>query len=335
LATICDVVPLNVVNHRLASYGVEALMRSQRPVLKELLAASAVDKNMDEKDVGFRLGPRINAVGRLEHADKVIQAFVEENPSELIQNMGLCNDKRKLIQAEIVIEADELAKNFPDDPILFLGGDWHPGVVGIAASKIAEDYWRPVWMYEKKDGQCKGSSRSIPGFDVTDAMTSVKELFTKFGGHAAAGGFSFPVENEQDIRKGLIEFAENIKKNQPEVWQSKVFFDCSIPVDLATLDLVDCLDSMKPFGHGFEEPRFSLLAQVEKVDFYNDKVTGEPRHTAVTVSGAKGRPQKVMFFNRVCQNIQAGEKCEFLVTASKNTWRGSTSLSLMALDYRL
>src|SRR5690606_13188520 len=103
MATICDVVPLNGVNHKLAQYGVQALLRSRRPILQKLLKASAVESSrMDERDIGFRLGPRINAVGRLEHAHKVIDAFINEDPKGLIEFMSLCNEKRKQIQAHIV-----------------------------------------------------------------------------------------------------------------------------------------------------------------------------------------------------------------------------------------
>lgn len=335
MATICDVVPLNGVNHKLARQGIAALLRSQKSVLKKLLDAAAVGSKMDEKDVGFRLGPRINAVGRLEHAHTVVKAFIEEDSDDLIHYMGTCNEKRKLIQKSIVEEATVLAKEQVNDPILFTGGNWHPGVVGIAASKIAELFWRPVWLYEKKGGICKGSARSIPGFDVTEAMSSCKELFTKFGGHKAAGGYSFPEENEEAIRHALIEYAESKKQENPEIWQSKIEFDCEVPLELLELEVTDLLDEMKPFGHGFEEPRFLIDAEVESVVFYKDKQTGEPRHTALTIYGPRKKKLKVMFFNEVHEAFETAERVKLLATASKNTWRNMTSLSLMGLDYEI
>jgi single-stranded-DNA-specific exonuclease len=335
MATICDVVPLNGVNHRLARYGVDALMRSQRPVLKKLLAAAAIEKEMDEKDVGFRLGPRINAVGRLEHANKIVEAFIGTNSDELIRHMGQCNERRKAIQLDIVQEALFQAEVQGDAPILFLGGDWHIGVVGIAASKVVEEFWRPVWLFQRKGGICKGSARSIPGFDVTDAMTKAAPFFAKFGGHAAAGGFTFPAEHEEIIREILIEHGRSLRAAEPEIWESTVTFDCHLPLDLARLELADTLSGMKPFGHGFSEPKFAVRAKVDQVAFYNDKRTGEKRHTAVTIQGAAGVRHKIMFFNRVYEDISSGGECDFLVTAQKNTWLGKTSLSLMGEDYCL
>ena len=332
MATICDVVPLNGVNHKLANLGVQSLFRSQRPVLKEILKACAIDNQIDEKDVGFRIGPRINAVGRLKHADLVIQAFINENPETLIKYMGECNEERKGIQARIVEEAMEKALAYKDDRVLFLGGDWHAGVVGIAASKVAETYWRPTWMFQRKGGVCKGSARSVPGFDVTEAMQAVGHLFQKFGGHAAAGGFTFPEERENDLRQALNEHAEALFQGDPDIWQSKVHYDCSLPLDLTNLRLAEELSNMKPFGHGFEEPKFNIEAKVKNVVYYNDKLTGLPKHTAVTISHPYGS-QKIMFFNEVHNELESTDVARFIVSATKNTFRGNTSLSLMGVDW--
>jgi single-stranded-DNA-specific exonuclease len=331
MATICDVVPLNSVNHQLAKMGVQAIFKSKRPILVNLRESAKMTEG-DEKDVGFRLGPRINAVGRLDHADIVISAFLNEDPAPLITHMNLCNERRKLIQAKIIDEAFSLAKDFSDDSILFLGGDWHPGVVGIAASKIAESFWKPTWLFQRKDGICKGSARSIHGFDVTEAMSQAKTLFTKFGGHTAAGGFSFPVEHEQEIKDLLADYAHKERAKTPGIWQSKIDFDCHIPMDLATLSLLDLLDQMKPFGHGFNEPKFAISALVSEIRYYNDKVSGVPKHTSVTVF-SDNRYEKIMFFNTVLDNLDTGRLARFIVTANRNTFRGKVSLQLIGHDY--
>lgn len=335
MATICDIVPLNGVNHTLAKQGVAALSRSKRAVLQKLLkAASAID-GADETDVGFKLGPRINAVGRLEHAQKIVQAFVSENPDELIEFMGICNEKRKKIQADIVSRALEMAREFKDEPVIVLGHeDWHQGVVGIAASKLVETFWKPVWLYQKGD-VCKGSARSIDGFDVTDAMTDASKYFMKFGGHKAAGGFSFSIENEDAVREALCAYARSIKEASPQIWQSKVFFDCRIHNSLLSLDLCDALESLKPFGHKFESPSFEVEALVSKVDYYNDKTTGVKKHTAISVDIGAQYPQKVMFFGQVYEDLNAGMLLRLIVKAERNIWNGRHSLSLFGVDYKV
>ena len=335
MATICDVVPLNGVNHKLAQHGVQALLRSKRPVLKKLLKASSLNDQFNERDIGFKLGPRINAVGRLEHANQVIQAFVDGHPEPLIQKMGTCNERRKLIQSQIISEAREAAQEFRDDPIIFLGGDWHQGVVGIAASKIAEEFWKPVWLYQKKDDICKGSARSLPNFDITNAMAQTGDLFEKFGGHAAAAGFSFASENEAKIRENLKRICHEEKAKNPAIWESCIHYDFSLNPDLLQLTLTDHLDDLRPFGHCFEEPLFLLESDIEETLFYKDKLSGEPKHTAVKLKTACGSSYKVMFFNEVHKDLYEAKKAHFLVTANRNFWQGQESLSLIGADFSL
>lgn len=333
MATICDIVPLNGVNHKLAQMGIQALLRSQRPVFKKLLkAASILNKDMDEKDIGFKLGPRINAVGRLKHGEIVVKAFTEDDADDLIHDMGTCNEKRKAIQHNIVEEAVEQAKKFLEEPILFLGGDWHQGVVGIAASKLSDDYWKPTWLFQRTEsGICKGSARTIPGFDVTDAMSQCGHLFEKFGGHKAAGGFSFSADQENAIRTSLNLYAQELKKEAPELWESSITYDCELPLDLLEISLTDYLDHLRPYGHCFEEPLFLLKAKVKYVNYYKDKKTGQDKHTAITIETLDG-DQKIMFFNEVHQNIEKNKVYSFLVHISRSYWRGEVQLSLMAKD---
>jgi single-stranded-DNA-specific exonuclease len=333
MATICDVVPLNSVNHKLVQHGVQALWKSQRPVLRNLLKACSVDnENFDERDVGFRLGPRINAVGRLDHADKVIEAFIGENAEPLIRYMNVCNERRKKLQAQIVEEAKIQAAAYADDPILFLGGDWHQGVVGIAASKIAETFWKPTWLFNRNE-ICKGSARSLPLFDVTDAMSSAKEHFIKFGGHRAAGGFAFHKDQEDSIRQKIIAFADQFRSEKPGVWESTIHYDCALPLQLADIELMDHLSPLRPFGHGFEEPLFRITAKISDVRFYNDKETGKPKHTAVFLASRGHREQKIMFFNEVHSNLKGVKEADFLVTTSRQNWQGQAQLSMIGQDF--
>ncbi len=331
MATICDVVPLNPVNHKLAKMGVKALIRSKRPVLVKLRQATT-GMELDEVDVGFRLGPRINAVGRLEHADAIIEAFTGTDPEPLIAFMESCNEERKRIQKSIVDQATLAAQDFASAPILFLGGDWHHGVVGIAASKLAEKFWRPVWLYSNSQDRCRGSARSIPGFDVTNAMSSAAGLFEKFGGHAAAGGFSFMQEHSEELRNALTNYALVLREASPDLWLSKISYDFTLPLELLSLELVDALDGLRPFGHGFAEPLFKLIAPIEAVQSYPDKETGLPKHTALTI-GKAGRSHKVMFFNEVL-SVKKGQTIEILATIGKNIFRGRRSISVIGKDWR-
>jgi single-stranded-DNA-specific exonuclease len=332
MATICDVVPLNPVNHRLARLGVDAIAKSKRPVLRVLREAASLQEKVDESSVGFRLGPRINAVGRMAHADLVVRAFVDNDPGPLVEAMGECNEERKRIQRSIV--ADAMAQGAREDgPVLFLGGDWHSGVVGIAASKIAEHFWKPTWLFQRKEGICKGSARTIPGFDVTAAMGAAKDLFKKFGGHKAAGGFTFAEENEGAIRERLREYALDAQKSDATLWESRAEYDCVLDASLCTLNAAAPMERLRPFGQGFPEPVFRFSGDIVRADFLKDKQTGEPRHTAVTVALGSGRAVRVLFFSEVFHELHQWKSASFLGRFSINEFRGERKLEMFGVDF--
>jgi single-stranded-DNA-specific exonuclease len=339
MATICDVVPLNGVNHRLARLGIGALLKSKRLIFQELIRTSQVEqKNLDEQDIGFRLGPRINAVGRLYHGKKVVEAFVHNEPKLLAQEMTRCNDERKRIQEGILEDArKKAAQAMVQDPaVLFLGGDWHEGVIGIAASKLAEEFWRPVLLYTyKADGTCKGSARSILGFDVTCAMGEARELFIKFGGHKAAGGFSFKKDMESPIRERLEAYGSLQRAEQPALWESAKNYDCMIPHGFLNQNLIQELSQLKPFGHSFEEPLFCLESPIKKVTFLKDAQTQKPKHTSIEIPMGLGGVQKILFFHQVLEGLSPGIRARFLVTVHQNIWQGQKSLSLYGQDFEI
>jgi len=328
MATICDVVPLNSVNHHLAKIGIDALFKSQRPILKNLREAAHLQTQMSEEDIGFRLGPRINAVGRLEHAEIVIKAFISGKPAKLIEHMTECNDRRKQIQQDIFKQADQLAQNEVQNPILFLGGNWHRGVLGIAASKIAEKYWRPTWLFNREASTFYGSARSIPNFDVTAAMESCKEHFVKYGGHQAAGGFHFLSSSEKVLKKALINYAKaELSKNQ-KIWDTQVSYDCILSGSMINFDLVRLLESLKPFGRGFEEPTFLLSAQ------YIDKHIYKDQHTACFLLDNDANKYKVMFFNHILPLAPDNQKLEVLLKVRQSSYRNRPQVNIIGVDYR-
>lgn len=335
LATICDVVPLNSVNHKLARLGMKALAASSRPALLALLDQAREKESgpVNEQTLGFSLGPRINAVGRLDHAKKIVKAFLEDGTSDLIAYMSTCNEERKKIQAKIWEEAFHLARKQEDKPILFVGGEWHSGVIGIVASRLAETFWKPVWIYTTTASPLlKGSVRSIPGFDVTSAMTSCGELFEKYGGHQAAAGFTFEEGKKEEIRNSLLAYSSSFKKKNENLWLSQVNYDFPLSLDLLDLSLLDTLDNLRPFGRDFPEPVFKVEGLVKKINFYNDKVTGEKKHTCLFLQSPSFKSFKILFFNHVYDEMRENMKVEALVTAQKNYWNSRLSLSLIGVD---
>jgi single-stranded-DNA-specific exonuclease len=209
--------------------------------------------------------------------------------------MGRCNEERKTIQSRIVTEARAQARDEEESPILFLGGDWHSGVVGIAASKICEEFWKPTWLFQKKEGICKGSARSIPDFHLTETMQHCSELFTKFGGHKAAAGFTFPEKNESLIKEKLTEYCTTQKNLFPDLWKSKKNYDCDLPLGLIDFPLIEVIAGLKPFGNGFNPPLFRIEGKIVNKQYYLNKTTGAPKHTAIWI-GTNGVENKKFYF---------------------------------------
>jgi single-stranded-DNA-specific exonuclease len=334
MATICDVVPLNPVNHRLAQMGVRAISRSDRPIFKSLLSAANID-GLSETDIGFRLGPRINAVGRLKHAKVVVEAFVTEEPNQLVNFMDTCNEERREIQKVIVDQALKKAYEHRDDPILFLGGPWHQGVVGIAASRVAEEFWRPTWLFCNTESQYKGSARSIPQFDVTLAMSHCKELWTKFGGHSAAGGYSFEPSQESAIREQLISYAAQIRQAKPDIWRSSIDYDAELLSANLDHEYLAAYNNLRPFGHGFEEPCLQITGIVDRVQILKDRKTQNPKHTIVHLRAPNDRhSNRIMFFNEVLSDLKIDTSLSTLVKLKADSYRGVERLQFIGVDFQ-
>lgn len=337
MSTICDVVDLTKVNHRIAKKGIAAIKRSRRPIFAEFFKIA--NKNtFTEQDLGFKIGPLINAIGRLEHAHTIIEAFTSPDPIEYVETMIRTNNKRKSLQEEILEEARAEARKYPNDSILFLGGDWHQGIIGIVASRLAEEFWRPVYLFSRGE-ICKGSARSIPNFSVIEALSSIENLLLKFGGHTAASGYSFNPANEDKIRDRLNSFANQKREQSTDTWNSYIEFDAIIPSDLLNIDLVNTIDSLRPFGHKYPDPRFVIKGKIDSIKILNKKELEKdiwsnkpptPLHTKLVVSGSE-----VMLFNTIIPNIEEGLEIELLVSAHRNIFRGNESLSLFADDYQL
>ena len=335
MATICDMVTLNAVNHKLAKLGIQALINSKRPVLRALLAGARTSNDFNESDIGFRIGPRINAVGRLNHAKAIITAFCDEEPEALVGFMDSCNTERKKIQQTIITEALEIAEEQKHNSLLFIGGAFHSGVLGVAATRLMDDYWRPTFLYDNRQDVCKGSARAIKGFDITAAMQHAGSLFTKFGGHKAAGGFSFPAQHTEAIHAQLLEYAAKIKQSSPNLWESKIHYDCKLSPTMLNIGLMEQLDAMRPFGLGFEEPKFVITGTISSVKFYRDKATNTEAHTAIQLDNKT----RVMLFNQVHKTMTAGSKAAFIATAQRNNFQSGTyrrvSLDFIAKDFSM
>lgn len=265
IGTIADVVPLVEENRIFAKFGLEQLKKTKNLGLKMLLEKLFSENNSYESDdVGFKIAPLFNAAGRLEDAKTVVELLLSNDKGEIekiIEKLLLLNEERKELQNNIVeeinkeLETVDMEKTFV---IVNASEKFHHGVLGIVASKIVDKHYRPtiVMQIKKEEGVATGSCRSIDGFNILEALQSMPELFTKFGGHSGAAGLTIPIENISEFKRKINEYAKNIMT--PEILLRTIKYDEIIPLHKVSYGFFQTLNALKPFGEGNKAPIFRL-----------------------------------------------------------------------------
>lgn len=263
IATVADAVPLLGENRAIVALGLEALQQPASPGLRALLAVAQLDpakKRLRAMDVGFRLGPRINAAGRMDVAGDVVELFTTRQPGraeELAQKLDTLNTDRRQTEAQALEEVLEQSKaeEVAESRCLVLDGDgWHRGVIGILASRVVEATGKPALVLAHENGEAYGSGRSVEGFHLLDALEHCAELFTRFGGHAHAVGFSLPSDRVPLLRERLRTYAASHVSE--EDLSPPVHCDAELPLGQITPALFKAICRLEPFGMGNPEPTF-------------------------------------------------------------------------------
>jgi single-stranded-DNA-specific exonuclease len=263
IATIADAVPLVGENRTIARLGLEGLRRPANGGLKALMEVSGLtgERAIAAGDVGFRLGPRINAAGRMDIARDVIELFTCKDAArckEIAEKLNQLNLERQAEEQRIVAEIDEQLAAEPDLTgkycMVFDGDGWHRGVVGIVASRVVEKTGRPALVIAKEGEEAHGSGRSISAFHLLNALESCHDLFTRFGGHAHAVGFALPSQAVPLLKQRLNDYAQT--RLTPDDLLPQISIEAEIPLSSVTPDLLRNLGRLEPFGHGNPEPVF-------------------------------------------------------------------------------
>lgn len=267
LATVADVVPLTGENRVIVRYGLEGLSRVTNPGLQALIQVSGLGAGRapTARQVAFQVAPRINAAGRMDDAHRVIRLFLADDlhsAQALASELHTLNHERRETEAEIVrLVLDECSK-FPvtDDQaaLVFTGPNWHRGVVGIVASRLVERFCRPVFVLSEEDGHAHGSGRGIPPFHLLEALESMPELFTRFGGHRQAAGVALAAEHVPEFRRRLNAYAA--RRLTPADFRPHLAIDALVDLkELTTGPTVREILSMAPFGFGNPPPVLAIL----------------------------------------------------------------------------
>jgi single-stranded-DNA-specific exonuclease len=260
IATVADMVPLTGENRVLVKHGLEGLKSTRNPGLRQLMQLAGVEEGSvpTATQIAFQVAPRINAAGRMASAGEVIELFLTSDPARaqaLAEQLNLLNLERRDTEAGIVepiIQQYSVADLEGQFALVFSAPGWHRGVVGIAASRLVERYSRPVFVLGEEDGVANGSGRSIPQFHLLNALESMADLFTKFGGHRQAAGVTLPASRVAEFRERLAAYAR--ERLTPDDLKPSLALDLETDFRELTDDAVAEVLAMAPFGFGNPKP---------------------------------------------------------------------------------
>jgi single-stranded-DNA-specific exonuclease len=294
LATIADLVPLTGENRRLAREGLRALSCTVKPGLRALMSVTRSDPSaLSASTIGFRLAPRINAAGRLRRADVGVELLLTEDPArarEIALELDAVNAERRAVEQRILWEAEAQVADLGQRPAYVLAAeDWHPGVIGIVASRIVEHHHRPTVLIALGDGAATGSGRSIPGFDLLGGLHASAGCLERYGGHRAAAGLTICPDRVSEFRAAFEAHAAQLLT--PDLLEPVERIDAIVSGAELGLGLAEELEALEPCGMGNPGPR--LL--VRGVRFTDVRPMGEGRHARFSVSTGGVRARAVAF----------------------------------------
>ena len=334
LATIADVVPLVDENRSLATAGLRALARTQKPGLRALMQSARVDPAIvDATAVGFRLAPRINAAGRLGRPDIALHLILTEDVREaelLASELETLNRDRQAVEDRILREAVALVESWPEPKrqrrgYVLWGEDWHEGVIGIVASRLVERFNRPVVMIAGSGEQWKGSGRSVPAFDLHGALGACAAHLERFGGHRAAAGLTIRQERLEAFADAFAQQADAELAGADLAPSTRI--DAIVPASALTLDLARELDRLAPFGLG--NPDVTLLvASCEAVDA---ATVGEGKHLRFRVRqhGRDAGSAIAFGFGGQLEELRREGRYDVAFRLKQNRWNGTVSPQLV------
>ncbi|HET7485774.1 MAG TPA: DHHA1 domain-containing protein, partial [Solirubrobacterales bacterium] len=326
LATVADVVPLVGENRSLVKRGLEEVRRAQRPGMRALLAAAKCDPSqLDEGDLAFRLGPRINAAGRLYRADAGVELFLtgdEARAEEIATELSRANGERRATEREVANAAEAALRELPEElreaPGLVLAGEgWHPGVIGIVASRLVEKHHRPVVVISLDGkGSGRGSGRSIPGFDLLAGLEACSEHLGQFGGHKAAAGLELEEGRLDAFRAAFAAHAAEVLG--PDDLKRTERVDAIVGGASLGLDLAEELKQLAPFGMG--NPGVRLLVPSARVR--DVRAIGEGKHARFSLHSGAHRALGVAF-GRSALGVGEEDSVDVAVRLEVNRWNGA------------
>ncbi len=336
LGTICDVVPLVGLNRAIVKQGLKIIKQGKNLGLKTLIDICNITVDPTTYHVGYILGPRINAggrVGKCDYAANLLQNVNPKNAFKIANELNQYNKERQIIENNLLKKIQSQKIDNKDPLIILYGDNWHEGVIGIIASKIKDKYNKPTIIISLKEKLGKASARSIVGFDIGSLIVSAMQsnLLLKGGGHKMAGGFSIEKSKIDDFKKFAIKRFKT--QNEKISTEQKLLIDSIISPSAVNLEFYNKINYLSPFGSGNTEPKFTI----ENLRLINSKIVGE-KHIKSNLIGSDGSCIKSISFNSVDSNIAAyllkkGNKAFNIAgKLSLNEWKGKKNVEFIIDD---
>ena len=337
LGTVCDVVPLIGLNRAIVKQGLKILKIKNNLGLKTLLDICKIESNPSIYHLGFMLGPRINAggrVGKCSHGANLLLDTDPKNAFKLASELDQFNKERQMLEKDLLQKLLNETKDYSKDPVLVLSGsNWHEGIIGIVAARLKDKFNKPVIIISIDGEIGKASARSIVGFDIGSVIIAATQnkILLKGGGHKMAGGFSINIRNIEKFKEFVFRRFRNI--NEDLTSEKPLYLDSTISPAAINLDFYNKVNNLAPFGSGNPEPKFII----ENLKTVNSKIVGE-KHIKSVLIGMDGSSIKTIAFNAVENDLGAyllknnNKIFNIAGKLSLNEWKGQSNVEFIIDD---
>lgn len=342
IATVTDMVPLQGENRVLETYGLRVLNKTRRPGLRALIdRAKLTPGNITVRDIGFGIGPRLNAAGRMDHAERALHLLLSESMEEaksLADDLEQLNRQRQTASKKMMLEADQVMDSHgataEQSALVLWQSDWSPALVGLVAGRFAERYWRPTLVIGMYGNQWIGSGRSVPGFNVTTAVREAGEgILTRSGGHEQACGFALQDGGQiPEFRDRFYAYVD--AQLDDEASKPRLNIDMECPLTDVTETYIRNLARLEPYGQGNPEPiLLSRKCHVASAD----QIGSTKRHLRLLLIDEHGHRVKAIGFSKGerLKDISVGDTIDLVYTMALNEWNGRVNAECRIVDFKV
>ena len=337
LGTVCDVVPLVGLNRAFVSQGLKVLKRKNNLGLKTLVEVCNIEKTITAHELGYALGPRINAGGRVGKSTHGANLLLNQSPKsafKLAADLNTYNEERKILETDLlnkILNTDY--KNNTDPVVILHGENWHEGIIGIIAARVKDKYHKPTIIISVNNGLGKGSGRSIHGFDLGSVIIGAVQngLLSKGGGHKMAAGFSIDMNKIKEFKEFVFRKFKSVNINLEE--KNNYYYDAEIAPSAVNIEFFEKINLLAPFGSGNPEPRFII----KDLKLVNSKIVAE-KHVKTVLIGSDSTTLKAISFNSVETQLGAHllkkniKPFDIAGKLSLNEWRGQRNVEFIIDD---